>query len=67
MRALASAVLLQSATCFGPGVGPLAVGMLKAGFGNEAVRYSLLSVAIAITPLFVWAARLILRRHRAAA
>ena len=54
MRARASAVALPTATCFGPGVGPLAVGMLnvtrsKAGFGNEAVRYSLLPAAIAIT------------------
>src|SRR5262249_16346995 len=47
MRALASAIVLLTATCFGQGIGPLAVGMindvLKPGFGAEAVRYSLLS------------------------
>jgi MFS family permease len=63
MRALASAIVLLSATCFGQGVGPLAVGMindaLKSAYGNEAVRYSLLSAALTTTLgalLFVWAA-----------
>jgi hypothetical protein len=46
MRALASAIILLSATCFGQGVGPLVVGalndVLKADFGAQAVRYSLL-------------------------
>ena len=63
MRALASAIMLLTATCFGQGVGPLAVGMindiLKPDFGNEAVRYSLLSAAVATSVgalLFVWAA-----------
>ena len=47
MRALASAIILLTATCFGQGVGPLAVGMindaLKGDYGVDAVRYSLLS------------------------
>ena len=64
MRALASAIILLTATCFGQGVGPLAVGMLndalKSDYGAEAVRYSLLSAAVTTTLgalLFVWAAR----------
>jgi MFS family permease len=64
MRALASAIILLTATCFGQGIGPLAVGMvndaLKNDYGADAVRYSLLSAAIATTLgalLFVWAAR----------
>ena len=63
MRALASAIILLTATCFGQGVGPLAVGMindaLKNDYGADAVRYSLLSAAITTTLgalLFVWAA-----------
>ncbi len=63
MRALASAIILLTATCFGQGVGPLAVGMindaLKNDFGANAVRYSLLSAAVTTTLgalLFVWAA-----------
>src|SRR5215831_2986261 len=66
MRALASAFVLLTATCFGQGVGPLAVGMindaLKSDYGNDAVRYSLLSAAVTTTLgalLFVWAARYI--------
>jgi MFS family permease len=66
MRALASALVLLTATCFGQGVGPLAVGMindaLKGAFGADAVRYSLLSAAATTTLgalLFVWAARFI--------
>jgi len=62
MRALASAILL-TATCFGQGIGPLAVGMindaLKNDHGATAVRYSLLSAAVTTTLgalLFVWAA-----------
>jgi MFS family permease len=64
MRALASAIILLTATCFGQGVGPLAVGMindaLKNDYGASAVRYSLLSAAVTTTLgalLFVWAAR----------
>ncbi|HEX7925812.1 MAG TPA: MFS transporter [Bradyrhizobium sp.] len=64
MRALASAIVLLTATCFGQGVGPLAVGMindaLKGTYGTDAVRYSLLSAAVTTTLgalLFVWAAR----------
>jgi MFS family permease len=64
MRALASAIILLTATCFGQGVGPLAVGMindaLKDDFGANAVRYSLLSAAVTTTLgalLFIWAAR----------
>jgi hypothetical protein len=63
MRALASAIILLTATCFGQGVGPLAVGMindaLKGNYGVDAVRYSLLSAAITTTSgalLFVCAA-----------
>jgi MFS family permease len=63
MRALASAIILLTATCFGQGVGPLAVGMindaLKHDYGADAVRYSLLSAAATTTLgalLFVWAA-----------
>jgi MFS family permease len=63
MRALASAIILLTATCFGQGVGPLAVGMindaLKNDYGAEAVRYSLLSAAVTTVLgalLFVWAA-----------
>jgi hypothetical protein len=66
MRALASALVLLTATCFGQGVGPLAVGMindaLKGAFGADAVRYSLLSAAATTmlgALLFVWAARFI--------
>ncbi|MGH6752755.1 MAG: MFS transporter [Bradyrhizobium sp.] len=64
MRALASAIILLTATCFGQGVGPLAVGMindaLKNEYGANAVRYSLLSAAVTTTLgalLFIWAAR----------
>ena len=63
-RALASAIILLTATCFGQGVGPLAVGIindaLKSDYGVNAVRYSLLSAAVTTTLgalLFVWAAR----------
>ena len=53
MRALASAIILLTATCFGQGVGPLAVGMindaLKNDYGTDAVRYSLLSAAVTST------------------
>src|SRR5580693_5550247 len=66
MRALASAFVLLTATCFGQGVGPLAVGVindaLKDDYGNDAVRYSLLSAAVTTTLgalLFVWAAKFI--------
>ncbi|MCC8971629.1 spinster family MFS transporter [Bradyrhizobium brasilense] len=66
MRALASAIVLLTATCFGQGVGPLAVGMindaLKGTYGVDAVRYSLLSAALTSTLgalLFVLAARAI--------
>ncbi|SDR23815.1 Sugar phosphate permease [Rhizobiales bacterium GAS191] len=64
MRALATAIILLTATCFGQGVGPLAVGMindaLKTAYGAEAVRYSLLSASaatIAGALIFVVAAR----------
>jgi MFS family permease len=63
MRALASAFLLLTATCFGQGVGPLAVGMindtLKGQYGADAVRYSLLLAVATVmlgALLFVWAA-----------
>jgi MFS family permease len=68
MRALASAIILLTATCFGQGVGPLAVGMindaLKGTYGVDAVRYSLLSAAVTTTLgalLFVVAAAWIRR------
>jgi len=63
MRALASAIILLTATCFDQGVGPLAVGVindaLKNDYGAEAVRYSLLSATLTTmlgALLFVWAA-----------
>ena len=64
MRALAAATMLLTGTCFGLGVGPLVVGylndVLKATYGAEAVRYSLM-VAAAATVLaslfFVWGAQ----------
>jgi MFS family permease len=66
MRALASAIIALTATCFGQGVGPLVVGVindaLKNDYGANAVRYSLLSAAVTTTLgalLFVWAARTI--------
>ena len=66
MRALASALIALTATCFGQGVGPLAVGVvndaLKGAYGADAVRYSLLSAAVTTTLgalLFVWAAQTI--------
>jgi MFS family permease len=66
MRALASAFILLTATCFGQGIGPLAVGMLndalKNDYGADAVRYSLLSASATTmlgALLFVWAARFI--------
>lgn len=66
MRALASAIVLLTATCFGQGVGPLAVGMisdgLKASYGTDAVRYALLSAGVTTTLgalLFVLAAHTI--------
>ena len=66
MPALASALIALTATCFGLGLGPLAVGavndLLKGSFGADAVRYSLLSAAVTTllgALLFVWAARTI--------
>jgi ABC-type uncharacterized transport system permease subunit len=51
MRALAAATVLLTATCFGQGVGPLAVGylndVLQKTYGTQAVRYSLLIAALA--------------------
>jgi MFS family permease len=64
MRALATAIILLISTCFGQGVGPLAVGIindaLKDTYGTDAVRYSLLSAALTTSLgalLLVWAAR----------
>jgi predicted MFS family arabinose efflux permease len=49
MRALATATVLLTATCFGQGIGPLVVGLcndwLKPSFGGDAVRYSLLTAS----------------------
>jgi MFS family permease len=54
MRALAAATMLLTATCFGQGVGPLAVGylndILQNTYGAQAVRYSLLIAALATVP-----------------
>jgi hypothetical protein len=59
-------MVLLTATCFGQGVGPPAVGILndalKNDFGNDAVRYSLPSAGVTTTLgafLFVWTARFI--------
>lgn len=50
MRALASALVLLTATCFGQGVGPLVVGMiadaLRASQGADAIRYGLLTAGL---------------------
>jgi MFS family permease len=50
MRALASAIILLTATCFGQGLGPLGVGiindLLAGSSGAYAVRYSLLSASL---------------------
>jgi MFS family permease len=66
MRALAAATVLLTATCFGQGLGPLAVGylndVLKNAYGAQAVRYSLLIAALAtvLAALFFgWSARTI--------
>jgi hypothetical protein len=66
MRALASAIILLTATCFGQGLGPLVVGMINDAIspqvGVNAVRYSLLSASATTmlgALLFVWAARFI--------
>jgi MFS family permease len=63
MRAVASALVLLTATCFGQGVGPLAVGLLndalRADYGLDAIRYSLLTAGLTSTLgalLFVLAA-----------
>ena len=51
MRATASAILLFILNLVGLGVGPLAIGMLNDSlaprYGDEAIRYSLLVVALA--------------------
>jgi MFS family permease len=66
MRALASAIILLTATCFGQGLGPLVVGMINDAISPQvgviAVRYSLLSASATTmlgALLFVWAARFI--------
>ena len=66
MRALASAIILLTATCFGQGLGPLGVGiindLLAGRYGAQAVRYSLLSASLTTmlgALFFVWAARTI--------
>ena len=64
MRALAAATMLLTGTCFGLGVGPLVVGylndVLKAAYGAEAVRYSLMVAAVttvAASLFFLWGAQ----------
>lgn len=66
MRALAAAILLSSATCFGQGLGPLIIGMLNdalsGDYGPAAVRYSLLTASLTSmlgALLFAWAARFV--------
>ena len=66
MRALASAIILLTATCFGQGLGPLGVGiindMLAGSSGAYAVRYSLLSASLTTmlgALFFLWAAQTI--------
>ena len=66
MRALASAIILLTATCFGQGLGPLGVGIindkLAGSFGAYAVRYSLLSASLTTmlgALFFLWAAKTI--------
>jgi MFS family permease len=73
MRALATSIILLISTCFGQGIGPLAVGVindaLKDSLGADAVRYSLLSAALTTTLgalLFALAARSIRRDIRRA-
>jgi MFS family permease len=73
MRALATSIILLISTCFGQGIGPLAVGVindaLKDSYGADAVRYSLLSAALTTTLgalLFAFAARSIRRDIRRA-
>ena len=74
MRALATATVLLTGTCFGQGVGPLAVGylndLLSNAYGAGAVRYSLLIAAVttvAAALFFVWAAQSIRADIRRAA
>ena len=64
MRALATSIILLISTCFGQGIGPLAVGIINDAltdtYGADAVRYSLLSAALTTTLgalLFAVAAR----------
>jgi MFS family permease len=64
MRAFASAIVVLTATCVGQGLGGLIVGLLNDALaptlGPAAVRYSLLSAALATSLgalIFVWAAR----------
>ncbi|MGD0847509.1 spinster family MFS transporter [Bradyrhizobium sp.] len=66
MRALASAIILLTATCFGQGLGPLGVGiindLLAGSSGAYAVRYSLLSASLTTmlgALFFLWAAKTI--------
>jgi MFS family permease len=66
MRALASAIILLTATCFGQGLGPLGVGiindLLAGSSGAYAVRYSLLSASLTTmlgALFFLWAAQTI--------
>jgi len=50
MRALSSALILLTATCFGQGLGPLVVGIINDAIapqaGSAAVRYALLSASV---------------------
>jgi MFS family permease len=64
MRALTSAILFLVLNMIGLGLGPLTVGLLSdfyAGyFGNESLRYAMLTVAVLSAPaivLFFLAAR----------
>lgn len=73
MRATASALLLFTLNLIGLGLGPLLVGMMNDWFfdslGNEAIRYSLLIMAIAggAASIVFWLASLGLREDLARA
>lgn len=58
MRSVASALLLFVVNALGLGVGPQVAGFLSdafsAGFGNESLRYSLLTIATITGPWTAW-------------
>jgi hypothetical protein len=58
MRSVASALLLFVVNALGLGIGPQVAGFLSdafsAGFGNESLRYSLLTIATITGPWTAW-------------